>query len=379
MSAPLHIGLMTGTSMDAVDAVALDAASVHVVACHSVPLPPELRGELLAVDADTPLAQVMALDARMADVLASAVSELVSTAGLDPTAIRAVGSHGQTVWHAPDAAPPGTLQLGDPNRLAQQTGFTVVADFRRRDIAAGGQGAPLAPAFHQAFFADPAEDRVVVNIGGMANITCLPARSQPDRVTGFDTGPGNALMDDWCRRHRGTAYDADGAWAAGGTVADRLLDELLDAPYFQRTPPKSTGRDAFNLDWLEAFGVAAYDPGDVQATLAELTARTIADGVRASLPGARRILVCGGGARNSHLMGRLRVALPNCSVTATDGAGIPCQWVEAAGFAWLAAATLAGRPGNVPAVTGARTPVPLGGIYRGGVRGPDNEYSPLRK
>lgn len=366
MATPLYIGLMTGTSMDAVDTVALDTTSLHVVACHSVPLPPELRGELLGVSANTPLAQVMALDARVADALAAAVSALMDTAGLDSTAIRAVGSHGQTIWHAPDAAPPGTLQIGDPNRLAQQTGFTVVADFRRRDIAAGGQGAPLAPAFHQAFFAEPNEDRVVVNIGGMANITCLPARAQPGRETGFDTGPGNALMDDWCRRHRGTAYDADGAWAATGTVAAGLLNRLLEAPYFQRTPPKSTGRDTFNLDWLETFGLGTLDPADVQATLAELTARTIADGVRASLPGARRVLVCGGGARNSHLMNRLQDELAACSVTPTDAFGLPSQWVEAAGFAWLAAATLAGRPGNTPAVTGARMPVPLGGIYLGG-------------
>ncbi|MDN3517019.1 anhydro-N-acetylmuramic acid kinase [Aquisalimonas lutea] len=365
MPEPLYVGLMTGTSMDAVDAVVLDTDGrrATVFGTHSAPLPAALRDRLLAINDSSPLAEIMALDASLGDIFAGAVNQLLETTGVTAAQIRAIGSHGQTVWHAPDRVPPGTFQIGDPSRLAQATGIAVVADFRRGDMAAGGQGAPLAPAFHHAFFADPDEDRVVVNIGGMANITCLPERSRPGEITGFDTGPGNVLLDDWHRRHRGGAFDAGGAWAASGDIAPELLAVLRRDPYFRRPPPKSTGRDHFNAEWLAAAGVEAWPAATVQATLAELTAGTIADALHAAVPAADRVLVCGGGARNDDLMARLRTALPGIPVAATDTAGMDAQWVEAAGFAWLAWARLSGRAGNVPAVTGARRPVTLGAVY----------------
>lgn len=365
MPEPLYIGLMTGTSMDAVDAVVLDAngGRMDILGTHSAPLPTALRDRLLAITASSPLAEIMALDAALGDVFARAVLQLLAVTGIEAPRIRAIGSHGQTVWHAPDASPPGTLQIGDAARLAQATGITVVADFRRGDMAAGGQGAPLAPAFHHAFFADPEEDRAIVNVGGMANITCLPERSRPGEITGFDTGPGNVLLDDWHRRHHGSAFDAGGAWAASGNVAPDLLEILRRDPYFRRPPPKSTGRDHFNAEWLAAAGVEAWPAATVQATLAELTAGTIADALRAAMPEAERVLVCGGGARNDDLMARLDAALPGIPVAATDTAGMDAQWVEAAGFAWLARARLCGCAGNVPAVTGARQPVTLGAVY----------------
>ncbi len=361
-----YIGLMTGTSMDAIDAALLDLsdAAPRLVATHGTPLPDALRRQLLAVGAGTGLTELLELDARLGEALANAAIELMNRAGVTSNQVRAIGSHGQTLWHAPDAEHRTTLQAGDPNRIAERTGITVVADFRRRDMAAGGQGAPLAPAFHRAFFGSITEPRAVVNIGGIANVTCLPADTTG--VTGFDTGPGNVLLDTWCRQHDRGNYDADGAWAAQARTDPQLLARLRDDQYFRRPPPKSTGREYFNAQWLATAKLEGHSPATVQATLAELTAGTIADSLRSAMPSAKRLLVCGGGARNGDLMRRLARNLPEMVTESTADHGISPDWVEAAGFAWLAHATLDGRPGNIPAVTGAHRPVPLGGIYPGG-------------
>ena len=289
--------------------------------------------------------------------------------------MRAIGSHGQTVLHQPRGEAPFTLQIGDPNVIAERLGIDVVGDFRRRDLAAGGEGAPLMPAFHAAAFGVPGEARAVVNIGGIANVTQLTADGG---VTGFDTGPGNCLLDAWARRHLRHAYDANGAWAATGTVQQVLLERLLADAYFSRPAPKSTGRETFSDDWLDrALAGLALPPADVQATLAELTARSIADGLRVASrnggPGAgpgtdpKRVLICGGGALNADLMARLARALPRSAVDTTAAAGIAPEHVEAAGFAWLAHRYVCGLAGNLPAVTGARHPVSLGALYRGGL------------
>lgn len=353
--------------MDGIDAVlvAFSGGRSRLVATHSVEHDAPVRARLLEVNGASPLAEVMTLDALLGEQFADAILALLEKAGTPASDVAAIGSHGQTLWHAPDAPSPSTLQIGDPHRIAQRTGITVVADFRRRDLAAGGQGAPLGPLFHQAFFHSAEEDRVVVNIGGMANITRLPRAPGTGGVSGFDTGPGNVFLDSWYARHRGGTYDRDGAWAASGAVSAALLDRLLADAYFARKPPKSTGRDYFNDDWLAAAGVSGHDPATVQATLAQFTAETIAAGIRDSLPTATRALICGGGARNGDLMSRLQAALPEMRVEATDEEGIHADWVEAAGFAWLARETLAGRPGNLPSVTGACARVPLGAIHPG--------------
>lgn len=371
MPGALYAGLMTGTSMDGIDAVLVDFSTDRgrLVATHSAEHEASIRQRLLKVNGSSPLAEVMALDALLGETFGQVILALLDKAGVAAADVAAVGSHGQTLWHAPDDPSPSTLQVGDPHRIAQRTGITVIADFRRRDIAAGGQGAPLAPLFHHAFFKSHDEDRVVANIGGMANITRLPRTPDAEGITGFDTGPGNVFLDSWYARHLGGTYDRDGAWAASGKVSDELLARLRADAYFARRPPKSTGRDNFNDHWLDAMGLSRYEPATVQATLAQLTAGTIAAAIRDSLPTASRALVCGGGARNGDLMKRLQAALPDVRVEATDVHGIPADWVESAGFAWLARETLAGRPGNLRSVTGATERVPLGAIHPGSPAG----------
>ncbi|HMM25141.1 MAG TPA: anhydro-N-acetylmuramic acid kinase, partial [Pseudoxanthomonas mexicana] len=263
--------------------------------------------------------------------------------------------------HRPQADPPFTWQLGDGNVIAERSGIDTVADFRRRDVAAGGQGAPLMPAFHAALLGSPQEDRAVLNLGGIANFTLLPVGGE---VRGFDTGPANALMDAWCERHTGRAYDADGAFAASGQVDAALLARLLAEPWFALPPPKSTGREHFHLEWLQArMGETALSPADVQATLLDLTARTVADALQMTQPDTRRVLVCGGGVRNAALMARLAAYLPQAIVESTAMHGLEPDYVEAMGFAWLARETLAGRPGNLPAVTGASGRRILGTVF----------------
>lgn len=366
-----YIGLMSGTSMDAVDAALVEFSGSRVLlkACHSLPLPAGLRNQLLKASHDdaTTISRLADLDVALGRVFAGAVAALLKESGVAAADIRAVGSHGQTLYHRPQGDAPTTLQIADPNIIAEHSGITTVADFRRRDIAAGGEGAPLVPAFHNALFRSVSEDRAVLNIGGIANLTLLP-RDRALPVRGFDSGPGNVLMDYWTDLHREAPFDRDGAWAAHGQVQRTLLEAMLNDAYFLRPPPKSTGRELFNPTWLtrmlQQVGAEAA-PVDVQATLCELTAVSIARAVQQYASDAARILVCGGGVYNITLMSRLRTLLAPRSVESTEDHGIGPKWVEAMAFAWLARQTLLGLPGNLPAVTGARHPVVLGAIYPG--------------
>lgn len=370
----LYVGLMSGTSMDGIDAVLADVAerSCRVVAALHHDYPAPLLASLQSAVADpsaVTLPEYGALDVQVGRAFAHAAAALLKDAHVARDRVRAIGSHGQTLLHAPSGPAPFTLQIGDPNVIAEHLGIDVVADFRRRDIAAGGEGAPLVPAFHAAMFASPGEGSAVVNLGGIGNVTLL----EPDGgVRGFDTGPGNGLMDAWMRKHRNEPFDRDGAWAAQGRVADVLLAKLLEEPFLARKPPKSTGRELFNLAWLEAR-VAAHgaglSPECVQATLAELTARSVTDGIIGShgLGAVKRVVLCGGGVHNRHVVERLRTLLHPATVMSSADLGLDPLHVEAAAFAWLAARALAGAAGNLPSVTGARERVVLGAIYRGTV------------
>ena len=366
----LYLGLMSGTSLDGIDAalVHIGEDTIRLAAGHRHPYPEALRQELHQVCTGEILdfRQVARLDMALGRVFAGAAQALLEAAGQRPAEIRAIGSHGQTLYHQPAGEHPCTVQIGNPSMIAELTGIATVADFRARDMAAGGQGAPLAPAFHQAAFRSGDRSRIIVNIGGMANLTRLPAGSG-DPVTGFDTGPGNTLLDQWHQAHRGGAYDDRGAWAAGGTVQEPLLKRLLEDPYFQRPPPKSTGREHFHLPWLRSRLTGPdqdLHPRDVQATLAELTARTLAGAMTRWCGPVEEVYVCGGGAHNAHLMTRLAAALGRESIPTTEALGLHPDWVEAAAFAWLARQTLEGQAGNLPSVTGARCGVVLGGIYK---------------
>jgi anhydro-N-acetylmuramic acid kinase len=364
--ADYYIGLMSGTSTDALDAVLVDF-SVHppspLTTC-SHELEETLRHEILALSkpGDNELDRLAQLDVRLGRLSAAVCNELLDKAGIANSEISAIGSHGQTVRHAPDAEHPYTMQIGDPNTIAQLTGITTVSDFRRRDMAAGGQGAPLVPAFHQTLFRDNEKNRVILNIGGIANISILPAESS-QTVSGFDTGPGNMLMDAWTQLYLNQPYDTDGEWARGGILDMELLNDILADPYFSMAPPKSTGRERYNLQWLQNHLPRAHSAQDIQTTLCELTAATIAYGVLQFAPDTQEIYVCGGGAHNSYLMERIGFYLEGCHIASTTELGIDPQWVEAMAFAWLARQTLNGLPGNLPAVTGASLPVILGGIY----------------
>jgi anhydro-N-acetylmuramic acid kinase len=368
---PLYAGLISGTSMDGVEAALLeiDNGGFQLRAAAQLPYAAELETRLRAAVVDpaaTGLDEYGALDAAVGEHFALAALKLFQGAGIDPHRVRAIGSHGQTVLHRPRAPLPFTLQIGDANRIAERTGIDVVADFRRRDIAAGGEAAPLVPAFHAAAFGAPGHARVIANIGGIANITVLPADGS---VGGFDTGPGNCLMDLWAMAHLGQAYDEGGAYAASAPADAVLLQRLLAEPYLARRPPKSTGRELFHRAWLDArLAGSGIAPAVVQSTLCEYTAATLADAIHA-LPGPRpeEVLVCGGGAFNTELMRRLATRLPGIRVADTGSRGIAPAQVEAAAFAWLAHAFLEGRPGNVIAVTGARGPRILGALHKGRV------------
>lgn len=368
MASPLFLGLISGTSADAIDAALVDFADPlpRLIATQASPYPVDLREALLALaqgDGRTSLDELGALDQRVADVFADAALETMRSAGIEASSIDAIGSHGQTIWHRPNASIPFTMQIGDPSRIAERTGCRVVADFRRRDLAAGGQGAPLMSAFHAAILSSRAEDRAVLNLGGIANLTRLP-KDPTTAVIGFDTGPASCLLDAWALRHLGTPCDLDGAFAARGRCNAGLLDALLAEPYFALPAPKSTGREVFNLGWLDRHTALSMLPAaDVQATLVALTARTVADALRHEAPTTRAVFVCGGGARNPVLMDALRAALQPARLASTDELGIDPDYMEAMGFAWLARETLAGRTNNLPSVTGARGPRILGGIY----------------
>jgi anhydro-N-acetylmuramic acid kinase len=354
---------MSGTSLDGVDAalVRFTDDGCNVTRTHYVPYSPELKQTLLQLH--TPSHNELEHSQLVAILLAHLYAEAVNglKAGLpDGATLTAVGCHGQTIRHRPELG--FTLQLNNPAFLAELTDITVVADFRSRDIAAGGQGAPLVPAFHADVFAHPAIHRTILNIGGISNLTDLPANGASGSISGFDCGLGNLLMDAWCQRHTGQAYDKDGAWAAGGTVIAPLLAELLAHPFFTLAPPKSTGRDMFNMSWLEKQLLPNYAPQDVQATLLEFSARGIADAMQQYCRGTQELYLCGGGAHNGALRTRLSELLP-VTLALTDDLGIDADWVEAAAFAWLAKQTLEHKPGNLPSVTGASGYRVLGAIY----------------
>lgn len=352
---------MSGTSMDGIDAVLLDLADKPLVRSHAhQPFPPQLRETLLNLNEAGANELQRAAEAANALSLgyATIVNALLAQTGTTAADIAAIGCHGQTVRHQPRSG--YTIQLVNGALLAELTGICVVCDFRSRDIAAGGEGAPLVPAFHQAVFASTQRARAIVNIGGIANISYLP----PDgNVRGFDCGPGNALMDGWVMAQRNLPYDAGGAWAASGSVLPELADRLLAHEFFSRPPPKSTGRETFNLHWLRNMLSGAERPVDVQATLCELTAAGIAGALDAQCPDAAEVFLCGGGARNDALRARLAALLPTRHISTTDSLGIAAETVEAAAFAWLAARALAREPGNLCRVTGARGSRVLGAIY----------------
>jgi anhydro-N-acetylmuramic acid kinase len=373
----LYLGLISGTSADGIDAALVRFASddaharCELVHGHTYRWDDELRARLIALGQGgdcRSLDELGTLDVRIAQAFADAALRLLDEAGVAPTQVRALGSHGQTVRHRPAGAAfdgrwPFTLQLGDGNLIAERTGIATVADFRRRDVAAGGHGAPLLPALHAALLRSRDESRAVLNLGGIANLTLLPRPGTATPVRGFDTGPANALLDAWCERHHGTAFDAGGAFAASGRVDDALLARLLAESWFALPPPKSSGREQFHLDWVAAQLRGGEAAQDVQATLLELTAASVAAALLAQQPDTRRLLVCGGGVHNPVLLRRIAARLPGMQVESTAAHGVDPDFVEAMGFAWLARETLADRPGNLPEVTGARGPRVLGALY----------------
>jgi len=362
----LYLGLISGTSADAIDAalVSFEHERPRLLAARAHPWPDALRERILAVAQGETALDLDAfgrLDVALGHGFAEAALTLLRDSGTPASAVRAIGSHGQTVRHRPTGEHPFTLQLGDPATIAERCGIDVVADFRRADMAAGGQGAPLLPAVHAMLLARPGHVRVVLNLGGIANITALGADGS---VVGFDTGPANGLMDAWCLRQRGEAFDRDGMFAASGKVDQALLDALLADPYFALTPPKSTGREHFHLDWLAAHPrMDLLAPADVQATLLEFTARSVAEAIERHAPAAEDVLACGGGVHNAALMCRLAELLAPRSLASTAAFGVDPDFLEATAFAWLARQRLLGLPGNLPAVTGARGLRQLGAIH----------------
>ncbi|MEW7977615.1 MAG: anhydro-N-acetylmuramic acid kinase [Candidatus Sedimenticola endophacoides] len=368
---PLFIGLISGTSMDGIDAVlvrfggAMPRLLGHLHSSWPTPLRHALRAA--ADSTATGIDRLCELDNLTAERFARSSLDLLHQCDINPTEVAAIGSHGQTLRHKPDGETPFTLQIGNPSLIAERCGITVVADFRRRDMAAGGQGAPLVPAFHAAMFTAPDEERVVLNLGGIANITHLPAGA-PQKASGFDTGPANTLLDYWIRHCRDADMDCDGAWAATGSVHRTLLEAMLADPYFSLAPPKSTGPDYFSPSWLRGHLGASPTLGeaDVQATLTALSAESIRSGIAACAPDCRRIIVCGGGWHNKTLLRELARRHPGLPIESSERFGIATDQVEATAFAWLARQTLNHLPGNIPRVTGARRPAVLGGIYPAG-------------
>ena len=366
-SSEIYIGLMSGTSLDGVDVAIVDFSQFppQLLYSQSTPYPEAIRQALksLCQAQSSTLDALYGLDARLGEIYAESVNQSLQAATIDRDDVIAVGCHGQTIRHNPDASPAYTVQIGDPNRLAAACGITTVADFRRKDIALGGQAAPLAPAYHQFLFRSQTEDRVVINVGGIANITLLPADPEA-AVLGFDTGPGNTLLDYWAERHLGKPFDDNGDWARSGQVIDGLLDQILTSePYFVLTAPKSTGTEYFNPNWLAAFLDEDQAAEDVQATLVELTAITLTEAIRGLPAIPANCYVCGGGAHNRYLVERFTKALPECGVQTTDNLGLDPDYIEAAAFAWLARERINLRSGNLPEVTHASSNTILGAVY----------------
>lgn len=369
-NAHLYAGLMSGTSLDGVDAALVEItadAPPRLLATHAEPMPETLREALLALchGHTASFAKLAHAEDAFCRLQARAINTLATQHGVASDAIQAIGSHGQTVEHAPNGhqgGPAYTLQLDNPSLLAELTGCRVVADFRRRDLAAGGQAAPLAPAFHRALFQSDAEERVILNLGGFANITWLA--QDGGAPLGFDTGPANVLLDAWCQRHGRGTFDANGAWAASGKVNQALLERLLNEAFFHQPPPRSTGRELFHLEWLESYLSGGESPADVQATLAELTATSVAQGID-QLMGRRplTLIIGGGGAHNAYLCQRIAAQLSTATLRTASDWGWSADWIEAGAFAWLAYRRLHGLPGNLPSVTGAAGERVLGGVY----------------
>lgn len=368
-----YIGLMSGTSIDAVDAVLVNLENNHVdlIESYAHPIPEDLEKKIISVcnqGKQATLNDCASLDNELGNLFADVVNKLLKQARLQPQDIMAIASHGQTVFHNPNEKPAYTVQLGDANIIAEKTGITTVADFRRRDMAAGGQGAPLVPAFHHAVFHSTNENRVIVNIGGIANITILPANNKQP-VNGFDTGPGNTLLDLWAMKNRNQAFDQDAQFAIKGKTNQNLLDRFFNDPFFKQVPPKSTGRELFNIKWLLSHkGAATLNPEDVQKTLCELTARSIYQAILTYAPDTQRILVCGGGCHNPLLMSLLNDLSDPIPVATTDYLNLNPDWIEAIAFAWMAQRTLNQCSSNLPAVTGARSETILGAIYSAATR-----------
>ena len=360
---PLYIGVMSGTSLDGLDIALIEQdAAIKLIATHYIPMPDGLRAELLGLCTSGPdeIARSAMAQQHWVTLAAQGIHALLDQNNLKPQDIRAIGSHGQTIRHEP--ARGFTVQIGNPALLTELTGITVVSDFRSRDVAAGGQGAPLVPAFHEALFDERGGNRAVLNVGGFSNLSLIEA-DKP--VAGFDCGPGNVLLDAWIHQQRGEHFDRDGQWAASGKVEPQLLHALLSDPFFLTKGPKSTGREVFNLGWLQQHlaRMPAFAPQDIQATLLELTALTIVESLQAAQPQTKTLLVCGGGAHNSALMKRLAALLPSTQVSSTANHGADPDWVEAMAFAWLAHCCLEGIAANRPSVTGARGLRVLGAIY----------------
>lgn len=361
----LYIGLMSGTSADGIDAALVDFKNVkpELIAHYYVPYPTSIKESILALNypGHDEINKLGELDSLLGRAFAEAAKQLLLVSGVSAKEICAIGSHGQTIRHQPSLR--FTLQIADPNIIASKTGITTVADFRRRDIALGGQGAPLVPAFHQMIFRQNNHDRVILNMGGVANITFLPKDSSKT-ILGFDTGPGNNLMDAWIQKHLNQTHDMNGKWAAEGKVSKKLLNLLLEDNYFKRLPPKSTGPEYFNLSWLQDYLTFDTNAVDVQATLAELTACSIINAVK-NIMTQGEILVCGGGVHNHYLMQRLQTYATPIMVDSTESYGVPPDWLEAMAFAWLAKQTMEKKPGNIVEVTGASNMTTLGGVYFG--------------
>ncbi len=369
MTKEYYIGLMSGTSIDGIDAGLYDFSGnqAHMIDFYYQPYSPQIKQKIHSIcntHQSVSLLDYGELDTQLGLLHADACLNLLQQAKVNAKHIKAIGSHGQTIYHSPSSKNPFTLQIGDANIICQKTGITTIADFRRRDIAAGGQGAPLVPAFHQAVFHNNNENRVIVNIGGIANLSILPKDEQKN-IIGFDTGPGNTLMDHWISQHKSCVYDECGLWAATGKIQTKLLKLLKDEPYFSALPPKSTGTDFFSPAWLtkKIATLHAYPPEDVQRTLCQLTAETIAEALLKFAPETDNIFICGGGIHNKTLINTLRQLL-DIPVASTEIEGVHPDQVEAMAFAWLAKQTLQGLTGNLPKTTGAKEAVILGGIYQ---------------
>jgi anhydro-N-acetylmuramic acid kinase len=368
----LYIGLMSGTSLDGIDAALVDFEDnkAHLVEFECLPFPDDIQGAIQRLskpDALISLKEYGAMDTQLGHLFAKAVNSLLAKTDIPVSSVNAIGSHGQTIYHAPDIRLPFSLQIGDPNIIAEKTGITTVADFRRRDIAAKGQGAPLVPAFHQAVFHHSDEHRCIVNIGGIANITVLP-KEQSAKVIGFDTGPGNTLMDLWIKLHQNQSYDKQGAWAKTGKINHDLVALLKQDAYFNAAPPKSTGKEYFSLPWVyQYFDAFSFKAEDIQASLCALTAITICDAIKKYASATERVLICGG-IHNAYLLELIQQNI-ECPVESTEHYGLHPDHVEAMAFAWLARQTINQLPGNLKEVTGAIDSVILGGIYQGKKKG----------